>query len=241
MKSQPVTLLVDNQETLDYMQPMLEEILDQPRLIHCASRDEAMRYIDSHEYADVILADWELTGYKFIDRVRRDIENHNTPIIIMSEDTTIKKIVLKEIDREATFFLTKPFLEKGLKKKFNKVLNSIERRRKNRVHPASPVALEVEFGSGQVYTLALVDISIDGCLFRIPLETSRELSVYQPADVRLAIDEFDIKVNGEVYRLGHDRARPDTKDTVLAMIKLSQPDRQSRALEELMDELGRRW
>ena len=241
MKSQPATLLVDNQEMFEYMKPMLEGILDQPRLIHCSSQQEAMDYIDSHEFADVILADWDLTGYKFIDRVRRDLENHNTPVIIMSEDTTIKKIVLKEIDREATFYLAKPFLEKGLKKKFNKVLNSIERRRKNRVHPASPLELEVKFDHGQQYSLSLVDISIDGCLFRIPVETCRELNIYQPAEIRLAIDEFDIKVHGEVYRLGHDRARPDTRDTVLAMIKFSNTDQQSRALEELMDELSRRW
>ena len=241
MKSHPVTLFIDNKESFRVVKPMLKRILDKPRLIHCKTHKEAMKYIDSDQYADIIFADWSLTGYPFIRSVRGDLENHNTPVIIMSDDTKIKKIVLKDIDREATFFLAKPFLEKGLIKKFNKVSTVIERRRKNRIYPDCPVSLQIQFNKKQQYSLLLIDISIDGCLLRAPIEISRQISIYQYAQVSLAIDEFNIQVNGEVYRIGHDRTNPDNKDTVLVMIKFSSSDQQDRGLQELVDELEKRW
>jgi len=241
MKSQPVTLIVDSQETSDYMKPMLEKMLDRPRVIHCKSHKDAMNYIDSDQFADIIFADWDLTGYPFMHSVRRDLENHNTPVVIMSDDTKIKKIVLKNIDREATFFLAKPFLEKGLVKKFNKVLNTIERRRKNRVYPSCLVSLQVQFSEDQQYSLPLIDISIDGCLFQAPIEISRQISIYQNTQVSLNIDEFNMQIHGEVYRIGHDRGNPENKDTVLIMIKFSNSDQQGREFQELVDELDKRW
>jgi DNA-binding response OmpR family regulator len=241
MKSNPVTLFIDNKESFGVVRPMLNRMLEKPRLIHCKTLKEAMKYIDSDQYADIIFADWSLTGYPFMRSVRRDLENHNTPVIIMSDDTKIKKIVLKNIDQEATFFLAKPFLEKGLVKKFNKILNIIERRRKNRIYPDYPISLPVQFYKKQQYSLLLIDLSIDGCLFRVPIETSRQISIYQSTQVSLAIDEFNIQVNGEVYRIGHDRTNPDNKDTVLVMIKFSSSDQQNRGLQELVDELEKRW
>ena len=48
-------------------------------------------------------------------------------------------------------------------------------------------------------------------------------------------------VHGEVYRIGHDRTNPENKDTVLIMIKFSDSEQQDRELQELVDELGKRW
>lgn len=241
MKSNPVTLVVDNQEVFKIMKPMLKRLLGKPRFVHCKTRKDAMGFIDSDQYADIIFADWDLTGYPFMNSVRRDLENHNTPVIIMSDDTKIKKIVLKHIDREATFFLAKPFLEKGLVKKFSKVSKDIERRRKNRICPNCSLLLQVQFNEKQQYSLPLVDISIDGCLFRVPLEDSWRMSIYQQVLVSLDIDEFNMAVHGEVYRIGHDRVVPDNKDSVLVMIKFSNSEQQGRELQELVDELGKRW
>jgi len=241
MKSCPVTLLIDCQDDFDIIKPMLEKALDRPRIIHCKTHQDAMDYIDSDEYADIIFAEWELTGYPFIDSVRRDLENHNTPVVIMSKDIALKKIVLKSIDREATFFLAKPFLEKGLVNEFNRILKDTDRRRKNRIHPVSPVFLQIQFNEKQQYSLPLVDISIDGCLLRTPVETSWHFSVYQHVQVYLNIDEFNMQLHGEVYRIGHDRAFLDSKDNVLILIKFSNSDQQDMKVQEMVDDLGKRW
>ena len=241
MKSSPEILVVENQHMFDYMQPMLNHILNEPRLVHCKTHQEAMQYVASDRYADFIFADWDLTGYQFMSQVRSDPENHHTPVVIMSEDTTNKKIVLNRKTSEATFFLAKPYLEKGLVKKLNKALKAVEKRRKNRMHPPEPLKLPVIIGDNEHLSLPLVDISIDGCLFRVPLETSKQISIYQPTTVMLHIDEFNFRAYGEVYRIGHDRPVPQHKDSVLVMIRLSGSEQQEREVQDLIDEIGKRW
>lgn len=241
MKSNPEILVVESQEMFDYVQPMLSHAFDEPQLVHCKTHQEAMQYVASDRYADFIFADWDLSGYRFMSDVRRDPENHHTPVVIMSEDTTNKKIVLNSLTSEATFFLAKPFLEKGLLKKLNKALKTIEKRRKNRIHPPISHHLDVAIGENLHLSLPLVDISIDGCLFRVPLETSRQISIYQHASVALNIDEFDILADGEVYRIGYDKPTPQLKSSVLVMIRLSGNEQQERDVHELLDVLGKRW
>jgi CheY-like chemotaxis protein len=241
MKSRPVALVVETQEDFDYMQPMLERILIQPRLVHCKTHQEAMSYVASDEYADYIFADWDLGGYRFLEAVRADLENHNTPVIIMSEDTNNKQIVLNAATSPGTFFLAKPFLEKGLANKFEKALAAVERRRKNRINPFSEILLPVAIEGGATLELQLVDISIDGCLFRMSLETSKTLHIYQQARISLNIEEFDLEAWGELYRIGHDRPVPETRDSVLVMFKFIGSDVQERELTDLVDELARRW
>jgi len=240
MKTHPVVLVVDGQEVFDLMQPVLKDMLNKPKIIHCKTHQDAMNYIASDQQADFIFADWDLTGYQFMDHVRSDLENHNTPVIIMSEDTKNKKIGLNKVEREATFFLAKPFLGKGLIKKFNKALKVVERRRKNRIHPDRSYLLPVIFNDKH-YSLALVDISIDGYLLRVPLETSQQISIYQAVEVTLKIDEFNVRATGEVYRIGHDRPIPESKDTVLVMIKFAGSAQQENEIQDLIDELSRRW
>jgi CheY-like chemotaxis protein len=241
MRSNPTALFIDSQTNFNIVQPMLAKILDEPRVIHCTTHKEAMDYIHSEEYADIIFADWDLTGYRFMDSVRSDPENHNTPVIIMSEDTTIQTIVLNKINREATFFLPKPFLEKGLTVTFSQVLKGIERRRKDRINPPSELFLKIQLDSVREYTFPLVNISLDGCLFRVPVEASHDIRIYEPVLVYLSIEEFDVQVHGEIYRIGPDLTYPEIKETVLIMVMFNALAQETREVLELIDDLGKRW
>lgn len=241
MKPNPVAMFVDNQDSFDMVKPMLERMLGQPQLIHCKNRKEAIDFIDSDQYADIIFADWELSGYPFMHSVREDLENHNTPVIITSDDTTVHKIVEENICRGSTFFLAKPFLERGLVSKYHEVLDTLEWRRKNRIHPPCPVNVEVKFNDSLEYSLPLADISLDGCLLRVPLEISDQIRIYQDARIWFAIDEFNVDIHGQVYRIGQDRLYPGNNDTVLVMVKFSQTHQEKRDFLELIDELEQRW
>ena len=240
MKSGPEILVVESQKMYELMEPMLKRIVQEPRLVHCSTRREAMQYVASDRYADFIFADWDLSGYGFMDEVRSDPENHHTPVVIMSEDTTNKKIVLNSVTSEATFFLAKPFLEKGLRKKYKKALKAVERRRKNRIHPPSDYSLPLTVND-QRYSLPLVDISIDGCLLRASLGDSGQMSIYQQVSMLLNIDEFRLSAMGEIYRIGHDRPIPENKDTVLIMVKFNGNEQQDRVVQDLIDHLGKHW
>lgn len=241
MKPEPVILVVDTHEVFHLMQPMLNHTLDRPQLVHCSDYADAMHYVASNKYADFIFADWELTGYAFMSSVRSDPENHNTPVIIMSEDRNNKRIVLDTITSEATFFLAKPFLEKGLSKKIAKAQQVLERRRRKRLHPPTRLALKVVFDNQPAASLQLVDISLDGCLLRAPLDFAAGLKIYQHAMVLLEVDEFDVRSSGAIVRIGADRPLPVNRDSVLILLRFDGENLQRRELVDLIDELGKRW
>ena len=241
MKTNPVTLIIENQEIFEYIKPVLNKALNTPQIIHCKTHQDAMDYIASDKQADIIIADWDLTGYIFLDSVRSDLENHNTPVILMSEDTTIKKIVLNNIESKATFFQAKPFLKKGFIKKLSKVLKLMEHRRKNRLHPEKPMTQKIQITGKQSFAFPLVDISIDGCLLRVPIKESQHFSIYLETALSLNIDELNLQVKGEIYRIGHDRPVPEHRDSVLIMMKFTDSEQQIIELQEIIDELGKRW
>ncbi len=241
MKKNPVVLIVDDQEVFDLIHPLLKKALNTTNLIHCNTHEDAMNYVASDQQADMIFADWALTRHIFIDGVRSDLENHNTPVVIMSEDSKIKNIALNELESKSTFFLAKPFLKKGFLKKLNKVLDVMEHRRKQRLHPEKNYQLSIEFDDNQTVSLQLVDISIDGCLLRAHIDDSRRFNIYQQTTVQFKIDEFNLPLSGEVYRIGHDRPIPEARDTVLIMIKFGESKTQYSALQEVIDELNQRW
>ena len=117
----------------------------------------------------------------------------------------------------------------------------MEHRRKTRLHPEKPYLINITLNKKQCYSLPLVDISIDGCLLRVPIETSKQIIIYQQTVLALKIDEFNIQVNGEIYRIGHDRPIPENHDSVLIMIKFTGSQQQNNELQEVIDELGKRW
>ncbi len=241
MKNNPAVLIIDDQDVFDLIKPLISKTLNTTQLIHCKNHEDAMSYIASDQQADIIFADWSLTRHSFMESVRSDLENHNTPVVIMSEDSKIKNIVLNEIESKSTFFLAKPFLKKGFIKKLTKVLDVMEHRRKVRLHPENTYLLNITLNDKQSIALPLVDISIDGCLLRVPLEVSRQFYIYQKAVVSINIEEFKTRIDGEIYRIGHDRPIPEKRDSVLLMIKFNGSAKQNDALQEVIDELGKRW
>jgi hypothetical protein len=117
----------------------------------------------------------------------------------------------------------------------------IERRRKDRIHPDIQITLKVHLNDALVYSLPLVDLSIDGCLFRVPIKNSRKFVVCQPAVVDLTIEEFNMQVHGDVYRITVDTDYPQNKDTALVMIMFGAMERDNKDLQEMIDILGKRW
>ncbi len=242
MKAKLVILILESKNVFDLMQPALDKTLESTQFVHCSTHQEAMQYVYSDQRADLIFADWSLAGFSFIDEVRADLENHNTPIIIMSEDVTNKKIVLNEIENKSTYFLSKPFLDKGLIKKVTKVLKHRERRRSTRIHPHKDYSISFDCNDKGNFQTQLVDISISGCLLRLPIEMTRQISIYNQCVLNIVIDEFQLEIMGELIRIGHDRLLPEEKRSVLIMMKFidTQADHVEK-LQNMIDELNLRW
>ena len=242
MNAKFVILIVDSENVFDLMRPALEKELRSTQFIHCTSHQQAMDYVHSDQRASIIFADWSLTGFTFVDEVRSDVENHNTPVIIMSEDVTKKQIVLNEIENKSTYFLSKPFLDKGLIKKLNKVLAQRERRRSTRVHPNKGYSVEFDIKNKGSFQSELVDISISACLLRLPVEVTRKIGIYDQCLLDINIDEFTVKITAELVRIGHDELKQGDKTSVLVVMKFIDTQLEHvTKLQLMIDELGLRW
>ena len=235
-------MVVDSQEIFELMEPILAEFLHTSNIVHCSTHQQAMDYVFSDQRADLIFADWVLSGHQFVTGVRNDLENHNTPIIIMSEDVRIKGIVLDETENRTTFFLSKPFLSKGLTHRITEVLDLVERRRQSRLRPQKDYRIDIDFAGEGIHSLSLVDISIFGCLFRMPVELTKRLSIYQQGEIHLQIDDLKTEISGELCRMGYDKPVPEDRASVLMMMKFidTRPEHEEQ-LQAMLDELYTRW
>jgi len=241
MRKEPIVAIVGNNEMFEMMASALRIYLNTSHVIQLVNQSVALEFIHSNERADMIFVDWDIAGPHFIDAVRKDDENHNTPIIIMSDARDLEWI--KKSVRQHTFFtLAKPFLEKGLIHCTDEVLESMEHRRRKRVHPDQQFMTTVIFEGIEPVSIQLVDISIDGVLLRASTEFSQQLFVYNQAEIDLVINVYQLSLNGRIYRIGHDRPVPKALDTVLIMIKfLENAEESMLVLQDILDDIQVRW
>jgi CheY-like chemotaxis protein len=241
MNHEPVVIIVDELEIYNEIRLPLSRALNSSHIMHCPDRESAMEMVRSDLKADLIFAAWEMTGPSFIDEVRKDLENHHTPIVMMT-DSDLPQVVSSALQHGANAYLAKPFMEKALLKKVAEVLRMVERRRKKRIHPEKLYPIEITFDNDKTASLQLVDFSLDCCLVRASSQLCSEICIYQECMVRMRVEEFDVSLDADLFRVEHDVPLPPQRDTVLMMFRFTDnhTDRLEK-LNDMLDELRARW
>ncbi len=241
MNHEPVVVIVDEKEVFNEMHLPLSRSLNTSHILHCPDMKSAMVMVRSDLRADIIFADWQKTGPEFIDAVRSDKENHHTPIIMMTE-SDLPQVVNSALQHGANAYLAKPFMEKALLNRVAEVTRMVERRRRRRIHPEKEYSTEVTFGDDVAAKLRLVDFSLDSCLVRAPTSLCQKVCIYQGCSIRMVVEEFDVTLDAELFRVEHDAPLPTERDTVLMMFRFSD-DHENRLekLNDMLDELRARW
>ncbi|MBF0470935.1 MAG: response regulator [Gammaproteobacteria bacterium] len=241
MRKHPVVLVVDTKEVFDFMKPTLKEKLPGSKLVHIHSHDEAVAFVRSDKMADIIFLDWKMSGSSLIDAVRADLENHNTPLVIMTEATQIGPI-RDYFHHHDLYFLNKPFIRIGVSKAIDRVLDSMERRRMERLHPDKEYEITVCFSEECTTTFQLVDISAEGCLLRGSTEYCQQINIYHQAQLTIDIEQYHVVLKGEVKRMCQDVPVPEDKSTMMVMIDFTdtQESHQQKLLE-LIDDMMFKW
>lgn len=241
MRHEPVVMIVDEQELFDEMRLPLSRALSTSHIIHCPTLECAMEMVRSDLRADIIFADWLMTGSNFIDAVRSDLENHHTPIVMMT-DSDLPQVINSAIQHGANAYLAKPFMQKALLNKVAEVTRMVERRRKRRIHPEASYTVGVTLGDASCITLQLIDFSIDSCLVRAPTNLCQQICIYQACHVNMKVEEFDVTMDAELFRVEHDAPLPPDRDTVLMMFRFTDNhDDRLEKLTDMLDELVARW
>ena len=212
MKNETVVLIVDNQDTFDYMAPIVREELRAARVLHRDCFADAMELIDSDLMIDFIFCDWELTGAEFILAVRRDPETHHTPLVVLSEADT-NDIIAAAIRSGASEVLSKPFLGSALRHKIQRVARHEERRYLKRLRTDGTVGLTTVV-AGAPLDLETLDISSAGCRARGPVGLCRQLCIYDALPLTLVHRKREIAVEGTLIRIEYDPEGPELGTTV---------------------------
>ncbi len=236
MTHEAVVLIVDDKEMFDYMAPVVKESLHTAQLIHCDNFNDAMVMIRSDLAIDFIFADWELSGPDFIREVRHDAETHHSPLIIMStsDDEQFIGMVMR---LGATDVLTKPFMEKGLTHKIQRVVHSRDLRLRRRLKvDMCDGTLSAAFTNGELVELKLVDLSILGARARGPHSLCGKVCINQEVALTLGYCVEPVELAGRLIRLEYDPEEPET-NVLLAFRFEERDESEKQRLREVMEEL----
>jgi len=242
MKQNPLIVVIDQKDIFEAMRPVLLREFYQPELVHYSTKKEAVDFVHSDVKADIMFVDWHLVNEEsFFFKVREDIENHNTPVVIMTEgdhDFIFNNAIKYGITQQ----MTKPFLDKALLKQINKITSFQEGRRKRRIHPGKQQLIQVKFNGQEEKQLPLIDLSSEGCLLRVSTKLAQKAFIYHQAKINLNIPSYDITIDSEVSRIGHNYPHVDEQDSVLMMLKFRPLDDEEQGkLNDLLDDLQTEW
>ncbi|GAB6041337.1 response regulator [Endothiovibrio diazotrophicus] len=248
MSHEAVVLVVDDQEMFDYMAPVIREELETRELIHCDNLADAMGWIRSDRMIDFLFCDWELAGPDFIRAVRHDPETHHSPLIVLL-DSDRDELIGAAMRLGASDVITKPFMERGLANRIQRVVHNRERHLRKRIHVAtgSNDGLTATLPGGEPIVLDPIDLSIMGARARGDLSTCGALCVYTEVMLRVCADEFCLELPGHVIRNEHDPSgRGDGESgpgkTIIIAFRFDEMDEPTLAqLRELLETLRSRY
>lgn len=154
-----ILLVEDDEDTLDYIEASLQN--DNFNIIKTKNVEEALEAIKTVNI-HLIVADYYLeynTADVIINKIKE--ENYNTPIVILSVTSDIKKGLL---DKGVNFFLTKPFHSWELKAVVDNLLSLFSARKElesaNTVIEALSTAVEVRDPYTQGHSKTVADLSL---------------------------------------------------------------------------------
>ncbi|MBF0219048.1 MAG: hypothetical protein HQL49_05905 [Gammaproteobacteria bacterium] len=241
MRNDPTILVIDTHQVFEFMHPTLQSRFPEGEIIHIPTHDEAVRFVRSNREADLIFLDWKHSGSGLIDAIRADLENHNTPLVIMTEAIRVGSIA-EHFNHHDIYFLNKPFISVGILRVIDRVTHSIDQRRHQRLQPDRDYTIHICFENLCSADFDLIDISVEACLLRLPTEFSKNIHIYQHAHITIHLEGYHIELEGEVLRLCQDIEEQRDGSTIQLMLKFSRnSEARLEQLYSMVDELQLRW
>ncbi len=216
-----VVLIADDHPTpRKIAKKILVDQLNCGEVIETKTADEAWRMIEKGERVDWIISDWEMpgmTGDEFLLKIRNNPKTADIPFMMMSSRND-KDALITAAQAGVSDFLIKPFSAATLIQKVRKIFLSCERRLLERFKASSRYPVQLFFeGAGEPRSASLVDVSIGGCMVKTPhFGKGESVNVYDTVDIVIEVDQYEIRLDGELVRVERDRDNLKSKDFVMA-------------------------
>lgn len=214
LKQKTVLIVDDSSAVRDYVRKIVQQHLNCKHIIETTSADETLHLLQSNQNIDWIFYDWNLCvsqNIQVLDFIRSHPRLADTPFIAFLYNSD-KKYLSDIFSKGITDYIIKPFTLAILLLKISKIRTINERRREERIYIQRPVSINFQ----EQFSLdgLLANISITGCLIRVPNPLPSPISIYQHADIYIELQHCKLCFSGELVRIQNDQNNT-TRDYLL--------------------------
>lgn len=197
-------LVVDDQvSVLRILSKYLSENLYCKNIIQASSAEKGLEVLAENSNIDWIFSDWEMPGMdgcEFLHTIRSDPATSEIPFIMVTARND-KDAMVTAAQAGVTDILIKPFTAALLVQKVRKLSAMFERRAMERFKDKYNSKVDLAFDHMNTSEGALVDISEEGCLVRLPAFKENTPCIYEIAELAIKTDYGYIQLKGELVRL----------------------------------------
>lgn len=246
MLSKATVLVVDDTQSVTlFVSKILREQLNCRKVKSFRTANNALEYIEEGGKVDWIISDWEMpgmTGDEFLLKVRNNPKTQDIPFIMLTSRND-RDSLITAAQAGVSDFIIKPFSAAVLMQKVRKVFLSCERRLMERFKATTKTPVKIEIEGGVPNFASLVDLSIGGCLVRLPYGANISCGhIYGHAKLNIQLEDDEINVDGELIRVERDRDEPQSRKYIMVAFQFGEVDNRNkvkleRVLNSIKDDL----
>ncbi|MCW8825866.1 MAG: response regulator [Gammaproteobacteria bacterium] len=233
MRHEPCVIILDDEWDYDFVESVLNEMMERCNVHHFTDVDGAVDFIESVSRVDLVLTGWEIGGELLLKKLRSHPRYRTTPVIVMPENQS-DNLLAAAVRANANDILPKPFTARQLHDKLDAFVMRLNRRRTERVKPDRQMLVHVPLRGVYVFKLELVDISMVGCNVRAPFKLSGMVNIYDNVHLTIAYESDHMKIQAQLIRLDYDPFEGDEKHIMIAFRFLDIEDESRERLQQMI-------
>jgi len=242
MNNRLSAVVINNSASMrDYVSNLLQEQLGVGVVLEADCADDAVHLISTNRNLGLgcVFNDLETPGMdvkNFLAFLRSTRETAYVPCMLLTEKAqkVAETIALRD---GFTDYLSKPFTPELFVEKVSRIWSGSERRRARRVEPCAFCEMNLGFDNIHMHQVELLNISMTGCLVRVPALMKPSGHIYDTGAMELNLDEGEVaKLYGQVVRVEVDYDWRDS-DSMLVALNFTELDEENR--EKLSDYIER--
>ena len=235
MRHEPCVIILDEEWDYDFVESIIEEMMERCHLHHFTDVDDAVDYIESADRIDMVLTGWDIGGEFLLEKLRSHRRYQGTPVIVMPESQG-DNILAAVVRANANDILPKPFTKKQLQSKLESFVMRLNRRRTERVKPDRPMLVHVPVRGVYVFKLELIDISMVGCNIRAPLKLSAMINIYDNIQLTIAYESDHMKIQAQLIRLDYDPYESDERHIMIAFRFMEVSEDSKERMQQMIED-----
>lgn len=187
---------------------------------------EALEAIKEYKNINLIFIDYETTlskTFEFVQSAKKTGNCKNSKFFLMSNESS-QRFLSEAAKNGISAFILKPYKDKKLIDKANRLLPKIEDAKKNRVNLLGSVEARLRFKNQEIIG-GIENISGEGCKISTLRFGRMGAEVYDTVTIRVDFEDEKLGINAEIVKIEQDRTKE--KKAITTTFKFKKPDEEN--------------